>query len=76
METVTIATSDDGKVRIYSWDTEMGGTMTDLFLLDTRSGGSLFLGGGELGGWIVSSLVCVVHYQLIIEFTVTSATIR
>jgi len=29
METVTIATSDDGKVRIYSWDTEMGGTMIE-----------------------------------------------
>lgn len=29
LETITIATSDDGKVRIYSWDTWMGGTMID-----------------------------------------------
>lgn len=29
LETITITTSDDGKVRIYSWDTWMGGTMID-----------------------------------------------
>ena len=29
LETITIVASDDGKVRIYSWDTSMGGTMID-----------------------------------------------
>ena len=29
LETITIVASDDGKVRIYSWDTWMGGTMID-----------------------------------------------